>query len=298
MTTLRLARGTLWPAIVARTRAALASGALAPIETEERCLEQSGLRFRVRLATTLAAKPIATRHTGPGCGGARNPFLPPDPELVVADVTDTHVAVLNKFPVIAHHLLVVTRAFAPQTAPLDHDDVVALLACLGEYPGLAFYNGGEQAGASQPHKHLQVVPLAFTAGAPLPFAGDLAPLHGQLARVPQFDFAHAVAMLPPGCVADPEAAAEEVLALCRAALDTAVGAGPYNLLCTVDRLLVVARSTERHDGVSVNALGFAGSLFAKDANEFAVLASARPLEVLKAVSRGLAPAAEAPLPPG
>ena len=32
-------------------------------------------------------------------------------------------------------------------------------AILAEFDGLGFYNGGETAGASQPHKHLQIVPL-------------------------------------------------------------------------------------------------------------------------------------------
>jgi ATP adenylyltransferase len=32
--------------------------------------------------------------------------------------------------------------------------------------GLAFYNCGEHSGRSQPHKHLQVVPLPFADGQP------------------------------------------------------------------------------------------------------------------------------------
>lgn len=32
--------------------------------------------------------------------------------------------------------------------------------------GVAFYNCGEHSGRSQPHKHLQVVPLPFASGAP------------------------------------------------------------------------------------------------------------------------------------
>jgi ATP adenylyltransferase len=290
VTTLRLARGTLWPAIVERTRAALASGALAPIQTEERVLEQGDVRFCVRLAAALAAKPIAALDGARPPASHRNPFLPPDPALVVGDVSDTHVAVLNKFPVIAHHLLVVTRAYVPQTAPLDRDDVVAMLAALAEGRALAFYNGGQAAGASQPHKHLQIVPLPLLAGALMPFERALAPFVGRLSRVPEFPFAHAVATLPGGCMADPEGGAEAVLALCREAATAArVGAGPYNLLCTAERLMVVARSTERFNGVSVNALGFAGSLFAKDARELAVLCAAPPLEVLAAVSRPFLP---------
>jgi ATP adenylyltransferase len=246
----------------------------------------------VRLASTLAAKPIAAvdRHRRPA--SVRNPFLPPEPALLVADVSETHLAVLNKFPVIGHHLLVVTRRYVPQTAPLDRDDMVAMLACLAEYPALAFYNRGERAGASQPHKHLQVVPLPLVDGERMPFEGDLGPLNGRVLRAPGLPFAHAVAMLPGGCLDDPEGAAEEILDLCSEALAAAaVGSGPYNLLCTRRRLFVVARAVERFEGVSVNALGFAGSLFAKSSHELAVLTAARPLDVLAAVSRPAAASA-------
>jgi ATP adenylyltransferase len=288
VTKLRLPRGTLWPAIVERTRAALATGALAAIDTEERLVEQAGFVFSLRRASTLAAKPVTALDAAHE--RRSNPFLPPDPALVVGEVSDTHLAVLNKFPVIPHHLLLVTRELIPQTAPLDRDDVTAMLAGLAEYPALAFYNGGEGAGASQPHKHLQVVPVPLVAGNPLPFERDDLPANPILSQVPGFAFAHALAALPPNCTADPEAAADEVLAVCRRALAGAqVGAGPYNLLCTSRRLLVVARAADRFRGVSVNSLGFAGSLFAKDAQQLALLASVAPLDVLAAVSRPATP---------
>ena len=44
----------------------------------------------------------------------RNPFLPPDPELVVGPLPPAHVLLLNKFNVVAHHLLVVTQEFRSQ----------------------------------------------------------------------------------------------------------------------------------------------------------------------------------------
>src|SRR5262249_47951560 len=155
----------LWAAIVERTRAALASGALQPIATEQRVVEDAGVPFVVRSVSSLERKRLeARRLEGANEEGARNPLMPPEPPLTGGDLTPTHVGVLNKYPVVEHHLLVVTKAAAPQEAALDRDDFLAVARCLAELDGLVFYNGGREAGASQPHKHLQLVPLPLDRG--------------------------------------------------------------------------------------------------------------------------------------
>ena len=93
-----------------------------------------------------------------------DPFLPYEPEMFVADISPTHVCLLNKFNVIDHHLLVVTRAFEEQDAAINAADFAALWACMAEVDGLAFYNAGKLAGASQRHKHLQDRAAAVGAG--------------------------------------------------------------------------------------------------------------------------------------
>ena len=45
---------------------------------------------------------------------------------------------LNKFPVIDRHLLVVTRQFEDQRAPLDEADFAALATIVGAHGGLGF----------------------------------------------------------------------------------------------------------------------------------------------------------------
>ena len=95
---------------------------------------------------------------------AFDPFLPYEPDMFVADISPTHVCLLNKFNVIDHHLLVVTRAFEEQDAAINAADFAALWACMTEVDGLAFYNAGKRAGASQRHKHLQIAPLPWGPG--------------------------------------------------------------------------------------------------------------------------------------
>jgi ATP adenylyltransferase len=60
--------------------------------------------------------------------------------------------------------------------------------------------------------------------------------------------------------------------------------GPYNLLVTRRWMLLVPRSRERFGAVSINALGFAGSLFVRDESEMAALRAAGPMKALQAVA--------------
>ncbi|OLL30918.1 phosphorylase [Burkholderia sp. SRS-W-2-2016] len=296
----RLVPGTLWPAILRQTAHALACGALQPIDTQQSVLDSGGIRFLVRQVSSLARKEqqreqarklqtVQTRQTQriPKA----NPFLPYEADLFVADISATHLALLNKFNVIEHHLLIVTREFERQEALLDLADFDALIACMAEFDGIGFYNAGEEAGASQPHKHLQIVPLPLgDSGPPVP----VEPLLGVAGRSPVLPFRHAFARLD---VAGSTHAAAAKLALSRyhALLDAArVGtverdgatchATPYNLLVTRRWMLLVPRAAERVEGVSVNALGFAGSLFVRDAAQLAVIERLGPITALQRVA--------------
>jgi ATP adenylyltransferase len=252
-------------ALAARTASALACGALQPIATELAELEQDGVRFEVRIVAALARK----RAAPPTASG--DPFGPWDERLFVADLSDTHVLLLNKYPVIERHGLVVTRAWEDQESPLGLADFEALARARSGLGGLGFYNAGAAAGASQRHKHLQVVPLPLGRGPePVPLAERIAA--GDLA------FAHAHRPLAAG-------GAVELLAAYRA---LARGwTGPYNLLVTDDWMLFVPRAREAWEGIAVNALGFAGALLVRDRAELERLRAAGPLAVLRGV--GLPP---------
>jgi sulfate adenylyltransferase (ADP) / ATP adenylyltransferase len=299
MEPLRLQPGTLWPAILRQTEHALRRGALRPIETTQALIEDCGVRFLVRQVSSLARKEEARHAPKPNAGtrGAFNPFLPYDPDLFVADISDTHVALLNKFNVIDHHLLIVTRGFESQDALLDLADLAALIACMDEFHGLGFYNGGVDAGASQLHKHLQIVPLPLAeSGPPLPIESVLASacMEGSIANVPGLPFRHAFARLELA----PAASRHAVHAAfdCYHALLEAVGlqaievngelhqSAPYNLLVAPRWMLLVPRSSERVEGISVNALGFAGSLFVRDAAQMQVIEALGPMTVLRRVA--------------
>jgi sulfate adenylyltransferase (ADP) / ATP adenylyltransferase len=152
---------SLWERAVAQTQYALQSGALQPIPTEYELIEQGGITFLVRTLLNLTRKAAAQPKLSQSAQ-AVNPFLPYDPDLFVADLSETHVCLLNKYNVTDYHLLIITRAFEPQESLLTLADFEALWHCLREIDGLGFYNSGKLAGASQPHKHLQLVPLPLS----------------------------------------------------------------------------------------------------------------------------------------
>ena len=291
----------MWPLLQQRRREALASGALQPLATDQEFVDDGGVRFVIRVGANLARKAAARGRQGePNRAGGPlpDPFLPYEPALFVADLTETHLALLNKFNVIDHHLLIVTRRFVHQETLLDGADFEALGLCLADRGGLGFYNGGAAAGASQPHKHLQWVPLPLVEPGPaLPIAPLLRAVRrdARVGTVPGLPFRHVFVALEPALATQPRAWAEALHAGYRTALRAAGIAAvrgdgerrqsaPYNLLVTRDWLLLVPRRQACCAGISVNALGFAGSLFVKNRAQCAFLRRRGPLAVLRAVT--------------
>ncbi|KAF2438668.1 hypothetical protein P171DRAFT_458360 [Karstenula rhodostoma CBS 690.94] len=98
-----------------------------------------------------------------------DPFENPPTELFVTDVptvNPSHFLVLNKFPVIKNHFILATKANKQQTHVLEEDDLKATYACLKTWQArddrcrlFAFFNSGDHSGASQPHRHLQFLPV-------------------------------------------------------------------------------------------------------------------------------------------
>ena len=262
--------GQLWQQVQRTTRDAIESGALQPITTHTEVVWELGLPFVIRCVSSLRRKVAArgTRRAAPP-----NPFLNPDPRLVVADVPPQHRCLLNKFNVFEHHILVVTRAFERQEALLDVNDFAALLSCMRAGPALAFYNSSPTAGASQPHKHLQLLPLPIDNPAQTPLPLHTAIVSGSL------PFRHAVG---PFCWSPSKLHGTYLQLLERIGRRTPPS--PYNLLLTPEWVLAVPRTREHFAAISLNALAFAGSLLVRETTQLQRLRSAGPLAALTAVS--------------
>ncbi len=293
----RMKTDPLWKAVLDTTESAVQIGALERIPTRVEFVEDGGVRFQVHLVQQLERKArakLAQRQTG------ADPFLPYEEALFVADISATHFCLLNKFNVMDHHLLVVTREFEDQETPLTVADFEAMWMCLREFHSLAFYNSGEIAGASQPHKHMQQVPLPLGGCSERTLIDslvDTARFDGPFGVVPSFRFLHALALVGDLGWAPPLEAArvtEKLYLDMRREWDDSETPKPYNLLVSSDWMLFVPRSVEKHGSISVNALGFAGSLLARDEGELGVIRKRGPLGILEDVGVKRGPARGGP----
>ena len=259
---------------------ALEQGALCPMPT---------VLLDLPKAVGAEVRRLLWRHPQEGPTGRQaqaNPFLPPDQRLVLTPWGPDHTILLNKYPIRPGHLLLITNREKPQSGWLSPQDWQAAATLLERRDGLLFFNSSPVAGASQPHRHLQLLPrlsgqpcfpwetwLNQTDGvypwrlckSPLPKkGGDLATTMNRL--------------------------------YCQQLLSLGLGSpkdhnqpqGAYNLLITSDWFITIPRRREEHQGININALGFAGMMLITDrTNPAWIAAGGDVLSVLRAV--GAAP---------
>ncbi|HEB27038.1 hypothetical protein LCGC14_2368540 [marine sediment metagenome] len=314
----------LWQQVETITGSAKACGALKTIPTHcetrevycrggkcsERKSSDSTISFQVRIVENLTRKSKDVQQRAKQEPDTKdfnkrlfNPFLPHEPALYVGELTDHYRCLLNKFNVMDHHILMVTSRFEPQQTPLDIEDFLAAQICLQAQNGLVFYNSGPVAGASVEHKHLQMIPLpqAHTAIGTFPFDGLLS--SASVADNPTetaLPFSHRV--VTTETIATEFSSMNPIEALKETAernhknyhrllTDLKLSSGsdgrmpPHNMLMTRDYLWVIPRRKSSHEGLAVNALGFAGMLLVRDKNQLGQLDRIGCLELLKAVTR-------------
>lgn len=253
-----------------KSDAALAAGAIVPMQSEEALIAEGGRDFIVRWISSLAKKDSAMP------GGVRdpnfNPFLSPEPALTVGDLGE-HVVILNKFPVCLHHLVLARKVFQEQLTPLDWHDFFAMATFLSLAGGLGFYNGGAIAGASQRHKHVQWIPADKGNARLHIWANDLPqnPALGDVAHVAALAVKHAFVFVGELQNQAPAKLADRLLAAfqqaCKVLQVTPDADGflpPLNVLVGDGWLLLVPRAEEKSQGISVNAVNFGGTIFVRE----------------------------------
>ena len=257
-------------------------GALVPLSTD--LLPLPGLEPFV-LRRLLSHTP---KHLRPG-GPRPNPFLPWDPALEVQRLGSSHVVILNKFPVQPGHLLIISQQWSPQAGWLDAHDWRAVTQVAADTGGFWFFNSCAEAGASQPHRHLQLLPRrADEASCPLAPRFERH-LDGEQQPWPwQFQLSRRQSCDDP----------EELGRLYRShAMALQLGSPltdgqprfPYNLLFDDNWFLTVRRDREHCAGYSINALGFAGYLLATERSDLHWLELHGPVELLRRVATPLVP---------
>ncbi|MFM9087139.1 MAG: DUF4922 domain-containing protein [Cyanobium sp.] len=266
-----------WQAAKAVSSKALDQRALVPLQTTE--VQLSGLSpFLLRRLEGSPPRHLAAEGPKP------NPFLPWEQTLEVGQLGRSHVLILNKYPVQPAHLLLITQQWQPQAGWLVDADWKAVAHVAADTGGLWFFNSSPTAGASQPHRHLQLLPRrAGDVSCPMapllqsqllgahqpwpwryalsarwdPLGGeDLSPLYRKHALLLELG--------DPGKSAHPQ--------------------HPYNLVFDDSWFLTIRRVKEHCAGFSVNGLGFAGFLLCTAHSDLAWLKAHGPWALLADVA--------------
>jgi len=315
------------PAIVSAIRPAFekgkASGDLLFFPSEVHTHKDLGIDFEIRLCPALLQKPSSpTPHLELGEKEKRSdPFKSPyNPNLYVGELKDEeegteYVVLLNKYSVVEEHFLLVTKEFKSQTSPLDPSDLVQayLLLRAAHKTGkhiFAFYNCGDQSGASQAHKHMQFLPTESEDGPPIERLARAAHVDKEdtpfaLSALPFANHVRRLALSTSTTHAELEPALSqafiELLDLSISTVRHAASAAAddseqpprglsYNVVLTLGHLYVFPRRRETHrlavsgEALSVNALGFAGYMLVKSQEELQAVVAEGPTNVLKAVA--------------
>lgn len=189
-------------------------------------------------------------------------------------------------------LVLARRVFEEQLPPLTCSDFAALATIVSEAGGTGLYNGGAAAGASQRHKHLQWIPATldnarldfYLGGLPAePHEQDVA-THPSLAMKHCFVRVHCGAGLPVDTAAQSlYTGFERACTQLRLVPGVAGQLPPFNLLAGNSCLLLVPRSQECFEDISISAVGFGGTLYTRTREQIEIIRQAGPLQVLAAV---------------
>lgn len=143
---------------------------------------------------------------------------------------------------------------------------------------------------SQPHKHLQLIPLPFDGK----FEGFDFPMEvllqknaegvkeGEIFEVKELPFKHACLRVPSS-LSEPTEELERLYNALYSKMGVTEGMS-YNFLMTPKWMMLVLRSQENYCGLSVNSVGFAGTLLVKSDEQRKTLQEIGPMQLLKNVA--------------
>ena len=266
-----------------RSQEALENGALRPLSTDIETWAGSGDGgFEIR--HLVGAPPRHLRAAGP----KPNPFRPWDQRLELTRVGNEHVLILNKYPVQLGHMLLISQSWQPQVGWLSLVDWTAVCQVNQDTGGLWFFNSGPQAGASQPHRHLQLLPRKQGDRLCPRDAWFQQHLLDATSSRPMDSLERSISIKPLPLTWSGSVLLEVYLDLCQ---HSGLGSpqrnekplAPYNLLISAGWMALIKRSCDEVHGYSVNALGFAGYLLSTERSNRTWLEAHGPEALLKKV---------------
>ena len=197
-----------------------------------------------------------------------NPFNPWDKPLEIEKIGKTHQLILNKYPVQIGHILLITNKWMPQNGWLDINDWYAIKTVNNDTSGLWFFNSGPLAGASQPHRHIQLLRRDIRE--------NICPRDNWFLNFNKYKVNN---KLFKNIIVRPFNFSNNINDIYRIYVELSMDIGlgnplkdkipkkPYNLLITNKWIALIKRANDKILGFSVNALGFAGYLLVTEKSD-------------------------------
>ncbi|CAB4386034.1 unnamed protein product [Rhizophagus irregularis] len=280
-------------------------GELYFVESTIANITENDIEFEIRFAPSLAKKPTAEQTEESPLKHKADPFAPYNQELFVQEF-ENHVILLNKFCVVPNHILVVTKEYEEQSNPLNQEDLATMWYCMMQTKSqstIAFYNCGSLSGSSQPHKHMQVIPLPSNVRFSPPINAIIYKYQnkvpGEIFNFSELPYVHYVTLLDPQQLSGhhghnyketvSQYLTENYLSLVNTMAEgfrasSLTDPFSYNFLMTHTWMMIVPRRSEKYGQISVNSLGFAGMLLVKSEEELEFVKNVGLLRVLEGVA--------------
>ena len=201
-------------------------------------------------------------------GPKQNPFYPWEKILEIDKIGDHHQLILNKYPVQKGHILLITNNWKPQNGWLDINDWDAIKTVNNDTSGLWFFNSGPLAGASQPHRHIQLLRRDIRE--------IVCPRDKWFLNFNKYKVNN---KLFKNIIVRPFNFSDNINDIYRIYVELSMDIGlgnplkdkipkkPYNLLITNRWIALIKRANDKIFGFSVNALGFAGYLLVTEKSD-------------------------------
>ncbi|EMR11088.1 hypothetical protein PNEG_00687 [Pneumocystis murina B123] len=214
-----------------------------------------------------------------------DPFDPPEPSLYIQNVGDEYFIVLNKFPIIPRHFLLVTKEFKKQSEDLLIDDIAVIWECLDSMKDrhMAFYNCGPQSGASQPHKHIQFISLENNIVSTLypDEIINIADIKNPWSH-PKIPFIHYIFPIVSSSPKDLIDMFSKLLSFTtKASQAFKMGEISYNFAMSKQWMFMAPRIMESWNNISVNTTGMVGMLLVKSEEELNLVKNTGILKILR-----------------
>ena len=267
-----------WEKALQKTKISINSNSLFPLQTNDITKNlYKGDDFIIRELDITKFK----KNTS--IGPKINPFKPWDNILEIDSIGKYHQLILNKYPVQLGHILLITNEWKEQNGWLDIKDWEAIKEVNKDTSGLWFFNSGPLAGASQPHRHIQLL-RRDPSELSCPREKWILALNNLNYKNEKFSKNIILKKFS-------KSLNEENIHEIYKDLSYNLGLGdqrndkkpkyPYNLIFTDRWMIIIKRKTDNLFGISINALGFAGYILVTENSDIKYLGELGPEKLLE-----------------